>query len=116
MKLEEFFAREVPVLSDIVTFSNNLPMSLYADTTGVKSPEVVFRGLMLSRNRLVSEEYLLNFRRSEADLGVAVGVNNYRLPMAVGALLSLTGLVQMDKQRFCVPAHMISPPRVGPML
>ncbi|HEY9282250.1 MAG TPA: SagB family peptide dehydrogenase [Pyrinomonadaceae bacterium] len=86
MTLAEFFARELPSLSDIVTFSNNLPMSLYADTTVVKSPEVVFRGLVLSRNRLVAEEYLLNFRRSESDLGVVIGANNYTLPMAVGAL------------------------------
>jgi len=82
----EYFGRELPTLCDIVSFCNNLPMSLYADTTGVKSPEVVFRGLVLSRNRLVAEEYLLNFRRSEADLGVVIGTNNYSLPMAVGAL------------------------------
>lgn len=87
MTLEEFFSNELPTLSDVVTFSNNLPMSLYADSTGVKSPEVVYRGLMLSRNHLLSEEYLLNFRRSEADLGVAVGVNNYSLPMAVGTIV-----------------------------
>lgn len=86
MTLDEFFARELPPLSDIVTFSNNLPMSLYADTTVVKSPEVVFRGLVLSRNRFVAEEYLLNFRRNESDLGVVIGANNYTLPMAVGAL------------------------------
>jgi SagB-type dehydrogenase family enzyme len=86
MTLADFFARELPPLSDIVTFTNNLPMSLYADTTVVKSPEVVFRGLMLSRNRLTAEEYLLNFRRSESDLGVVIGANNYSLPMAVGAL------------------------------
>lgn len=86
MTLEEFFASELPPLSDIVSFSNNLPMSLYADTTGVKSPEVVFRGLVLSQNRLVAEEYLLNFRRSESDLGVLIGTNNFSLPMAVGAV------------------------------
>jgi SagB-type dehydrogenase family enzyme len=86
MTLDEFFERELPPLSDIVSFCNNLPMSLYADTTVVKSPEVVFRGLVLSRNRLLSEEFLLNFRRSEADLGVVIGANNYSLPMTVGAL------------------------------
>lgn len=105
MTLEEFFAREVPVLSDVVSFSNNLPMSIYADSTGVKSPEVVFRGAVLSRNRLLSEEYLLNFRRSEADLGVAVGINNYSLPMAVGALAnrdreeSDEGLIELPPYR-----------------
>lgn len=86
MSLAEFFERELPPLSDVVTFCNNLPMSLYADSTGVKSPEVVFRGQVLSRNRLIAEEYLLNFRRSEADLGVVIGTNNYTLPMVVGAL------------------------------
>jgi SagB-type dehydrogenase family enzyme len=86
MTLDEFFTRELPPLSDVVTFCNNLPMSLYADSTGVKSPEVVYRGLVLSRNRLLTEEYLLNFRRSEADLGVVIGTNNYSLPMTVGAV------------------------------
>lgn len=86
MTLEEYSSRELPPLSQVVTFCNNLPVSLYADTTAVKSPEVVFRGLLLSQNRLLAEEYLLNCRRSEADLGVIIGTNNYRLPMAVGAM------------------------------
>jgi SagB-type dehydrogenase family enzyme len=86
MTLADFVARELPPLSDIVTFCNTLPMSLYADSTGVKSPEVVFRGLVLSQAHWLGEEYLLNFRRGEADLGVAIGANNYTLPMAVGAL------------------------------
>jgi SagB-type dehydrogenase family enzyme len=86
MTLGEFYERELPALSDVVTFCNNLPMSLYADTTVVKSPEVVFRGMVLSQNRFVSEEYLLNYRRCEADLGVVIGVNNYKLPMAVNAV------------------------------
>lgn len=86
MSSGEFFARELPILTDIVTFCNTLPMSLYADTTVVKSPEVVFRGLALSQNRLAAEEYLLNFRRSESDLGTVIGTNNYGHQMAVGAL------------------------------
>lgn len=104
MSLEQYFAREVPVLSDVVTFANNLPMSLYADSTGVKSPEVVFRGLALSRNRLISEEYLLNFRRSEADLGLAIGINNYSLPMAVGALVHRDREESEEKQ-IALPAY-----------
>lgn len=86
MTLDQFLARELTPLADVVTFCNNLPMSIYADTTVVKSPEVVYRGLMLSRNRLLSEEYLLNFRRSEADLGVVIGTNNFSLPMAVSSI------------------------------
>jgi SagB-type dehydrogenase family enzyme len=86
MSLANFFAGELPVLSEIVTFCNNLPISLYADSTGVKSPEVAYRGLLFSHNSLVSLDYLLNFRRSDADLGVVVGASNYSLPMAVGAV------------------------------
>jgi len=86
MTLDEYIERELPPLSQVVTFCNNLPISLYADTTVVKSPEVVFRGLLLSANRLLAEEYLLNARRSDADLSVVIGANNYRLPMAVAAM------------------------------
>lgn len=86
MTLDEYVERELTPLSQVVTFCNNLPVSLYADTTVVKSPEVAFRGLLLSKNRLLAEEYLLNSRRSEADLSVPIGANNYRLPMAVGAM------------------------------
>jgi SagB-type dehydrogenase family enzyme len=83
--LSEFYERELRPLADVVTFCNNLQFSLYADTTVVKSPEVVFRGVALSQNRLVSEDYLLNFRRNQADLGVVIGTHNYSLPAAAGA-------------------------------
>lgn len=86
MTLTEYASEELPTLAEIVTFCNSLPMSLYADSTVVKSPEVVFRGLMLSRNHFLSEEFLLNFRRNEADLGVVIGTNNYKMPMVAGAL------------------------------
>jgi SagB-type dehydrogenase family enzyme len=86
MTLDEYIERELPPLSQVVSFCNNLPVSLYADSTVVKSPEVVFRGLLLSQNRLLSEEYLLNSRRSDADLSVVIGANNYSLPMAVAAM------------------------------
>ena len=86
MTRDEFMQKELPHLTEIVSFCGNLPVSLYADSTVVKSPEAVFRGLCFSRNRLLSEEYLLNFRRSEADMGMLIGVNNYRLPMVLGAL------------------------------
>jgi len=86
MTLADFYERELPPLAEVVTFCNNLQMSLYADTTVVKSPEVVFRGAALSQNHLVSQEYLLNFRRSEADLGMIIGTHNYSLPMAMGAV------------------------------
>ncbi|MGE5341236.1 MAG: SagB family peptide dehydrogenase [Candidatus Omnitrophota bacterium] len=86
MTIEEFFAKELPHLSDIVGFSGNLPMSVYADSTAVKTGEVVFRGLVLSQNRLLSEDYLLNYRRSDPEMGMMIGVNNYRLPTVMGTL------------------------------
>jgi len=86
MTIDGFFEDELPFLADVVGFCGNLPMSVYANSTVVKSPEVVFRGLAFSRNRFLSEEYLLNFRRSEPELGTVVGVNNFRLPMVMGAL------------------------------
>lgn len=86
MTKAEFFANELPHLIDIVGFCNSLPMSVYADSTVVKSPEVMYRGLVFSKNRLISEEYLLNYQGSEPDMGMLIGVNNYRLPMVMGAL------------------------------
>lgn len=86
MAMEEFFAKELPPLADIVGFCGNLPMSVYSDSTVVKTGEVVYRGLVFSKTRLVSEDYLLNYRRSEPDMGMVIGVNNYRMPMVMGAL------------------------------
>lgn len=86
MTLVEFSRREMPLVTGAVSFCSNLPMSLYADSTVVKSPEVAFRGLVLSQNRLLGEEYLLNFRRSEAEIGLLVGTNNYTVPNVVAAL------------------------------
>jgi len=86
MTLAEFAGREMPLLTGAVSFCSNLPMSLYADTTVVKSPEVNFRGLVLSQNRLIGEEYLLNFHRCEAEIGLLVGTNNYTVPTVVAAL------------------------------
>jgi SagB-type dehydrogenase family enzyme len=104
MTLDQFLERELPQVVDVVSFCGNLPMSLYADTTVVKSPEVVFRGLVLSRNRLVAEEYLLNFRRNEADLGVVIGANNYQNPMVVGAVAN-RGLEENEEDHISLPPY-----------
>jgi SagB-type dehydrogenase family enzyme len=111
----EFGARELPLLSSVVTFCNNLPMSLYADSTVTKSPEVVFRGLVLSRNRLLAEEFLLNFRRSEADFGTAVGVNNYRLPVAVAAVAH-RDLEEDDRDLIPLPPYNTLRAPLGPVI
>ena len=83
---EAFTQTELPQLAEIVSFCNNLLVSLYADTTGVKSPEVSYRGLLLSRIHGVADDYLLNARRSEADIGIVVGVNNFGLPSVQAAI------------------------------
>jgi SagB-type dehydrogenase family enzyme len=115
MTLDQFLARELTPLADVVTFCNNLPMSIYAGTTVVKSPEVVFRGLMLSQNRLVSEEYLLNFRRSEADLGVVIGTNNFSLPMAVGSIAA-RGLEENEDDLIALPPYQNERAPLGPVI
>ena len=102
MSLAEFMNGELIPLVDVVTFCNSLPMSLYADTTGVKSPEVVFRGMATSRNRLVAEEYLLNFKRSEADLGVLIGTNNYKMPVAATAV-AVRDLEEREEDLIALP-------------
>ena len=115
MTLANFFEGELPPLSDIVSFCNNLPISLYAGSTVVKSPEVVFRGLVLSRDRLIAEEYLLNFRRSEADLGVVIGANNYSLPMAVGALAN-RDLEEEETDLIALPPYQNVRAPIGPVI
>lgn len=115
MTLAEFMNNEIGPLIDVVTFCNNLPMSLYADSTVVKSPEVVFRGVATSRNTLVSEEYLLNFRRSEADIGVLVGTNNYTTPMAVTAV-ALRELQEHDDALIALPPYRNERSPLGPVI
>ena len=115
MTLSDFMTNELVPLVDVVTFCNNLPMSLYADSTVVKSPEVVFRGVATSRNTLVSEEYLLNFRRSEADIGVLVGTNNYTTPMAVTAV-ALRDLQERDDVLITLPPYRNERSPLGPVI
>jgi SagB-type dehydrogenase family enzyme len=115
MPLDELVTRELRPLSDVVTFCNHLMMSIYADTTVVKSPEVVYRGVMLSHTHLVAEEYLLNFRGSEANLGVTVGTNNYALPMASRALAN-RDLEEHEDDLFSLPPYENVREPIGPVI
>lgn len=83
MTYEQLLAQEIGFVADVIGFSNSHVSSVYSDSTVVKSPEVVFRGAVYSKNRLVSEEYLMNFRRSQADMSMIIGVNNFRLPNVI---------------------------------
>jgi SagB-type dehydrogenase family enzyme len=115
MTLDEYMTWELGPLAEIVTFSNHLPMSLYADTTVVKSPEVVYRGLTTSRNTFVSQEYLLNFRRSDADLGFLVGTNNFSLPMAT-ATAAVRDLEETDENLVPLPPSRNERAPIGPVI
>lgn len=54
-------------------------ISPYADTTVVKTPEVVLKGIYHSRvNRFLSEEYLLNFRTNCSRLDFRIGISRFR--------------------------------------
>jgi SagB-type dehydrogenase family enzyme len=59
---------------------------------------------LLSQNRLVAEDYLLNFRRSEADLGIVIGANNYSNPMVVGSLAN-RGLEENEENLIDLPPY-----------
>jgi SagB-type dehydrogenase family enzyme len=115
MTLSEFMRDELPALADIVTFSNHLPMSLYADTTVVKTPEVVYRGVATSRTTLVAQEYLLNFRRGDADLGFVLGTNNFKLPMVAGALAA-RDLEDHDEHLVRLPPSRNERAPIGPLI
>jgi len=115
MSLSDFLEGELPVLADVVSFCNNLPISLYADTTVVKSPEAVFRGILLSHNRLVAEEYLLNCRRSAADLGTMIGTSNYALPMAKGAVAQ-RDLEESEDDLIPLPRYENERAPIGPVI
>lgn len=78
MTLSELKKDELPPLMNIISFCANLPISLYSDTTLVKTPEACFRGLYYSTNRLVGEEFLLNHRRSSTDLAMIMGIKAYK--------------------------------------
>lgn len=115
MTLSEFMTTELPPLADIATFSNHLPMSLYSDSTVVKSPEVVYRGVATSQNTFVSEQYLLNFRRSDADLGFLLGTNNFQLPMVSGAL-AVRDREERDDDVVALPASQNERAPIGPLI
>ena len=75
---EELEAREIPLLFSIVNFSSNIPISMYADTIGIKTSESVYRGIMNSEvNRNIGEEYLLNSKKSSIDLSTMHNVVSY---------------------------------------
>lgn len=53
-------------------------ISPYADSTVVKTPDTVIKGSLYSKyNRFISEEYLLNYRSNNNNLGFRTGVSSF---------------------------------------
>ncbi|ACN84807.1 SagB/ThcOx family dehydrogenase [Brachyspira hyodysenteriae] len=93
---EELEAKEIPLLFSVVNFSSNLHISMYVDSIGIKTSESSYRAMMYSEvNRNISEEYLLNSKKSSIDLTSLLNVGNYSL-FPIGASLSNRKLLEDD--------------------
>lgn len=77
LPLQYFLENEYQSLIEIFHWVANLAGSLYTDTTAVVPPEAAYSSVLVSRTHLLSQEFLLNFKRSSLDLGLPLGVSGY---------------------------------------
>jgi len=77
LPLEYFFENEYQPLIEILHWVGNLSGSVYTDTTVVVPPEAAYSSILVSRTQQLSQEFLLNFKRSSLDLGLGLGVSGY---------------------------------------
>ena len=77
LPLEYFFEHEHHSLMEIFHWIANLAGSVYTDTTVVVPPEAAYSSVLVSHAHQLSQEYLLNFKRSSLDLGLPLGVSGY---------------------------------------
>jgi SagB-type dehydrogenase family enzyme len=77
LPLQYFLENEYQSLIEIFHWASNLVGSVYTDTTGVVPPEAAYSSVLISRIHLLSQEFLLNFKRSSLDLGLPLGVSGY---------------------------------------
>ena len=77
LPLQYFLENEYQSLVEIFHWVVNLAGSVYTDTTGVVPPEAAYSSVLISRTHLLSQEFLLNFKRSSLDLGLPLGVSGY---------------------------------------
>lgn len=68
-----------PFEMNIMSFNTQYcSMSKYADSTVLKTPDSVLKGNLYSRdNRFVFEEYLLNYRTNNNNIGFRTGLSNF---------------------------------------
>ncbi len=90
MSLAEFNQEEKGVIWLIVDHATNLPVTLYAESLGIKVPEAIYRSGIYSvdSTRLIGETYLLNAKRSSLEMGLPHGVFNYSSSIGVKGALS----------------------------
>ncbi len=77
LPLQYFLENEYQSLIEIFHWVANLAGSVYTETTAVVPPEAVYASAPVSRTHLLSQEFLLNFKRSSLDLGLPLGVAGY---------------------------------------
>jgi SagB-type dehydrogenase family enzyme len=75
--LQYFLENEYQPLLEIFHWVANLAGSVYTDSTAVVPPEAAYSSTVISRTHLLSQEFLLNFKRSSLDLGLPLGVSGY---------------------------------------
>ena len=77
LPLQYFLENEYQSLIEIFHWVANLAGSVYTDSTVVVPPEAAYSSVLVSRTYQLSQEFLLNFKRSSLDLGLPLGVNGY---------------------------------------
>jgi SagB-type dehydrogenase family enzyme len=77
LPLQYFLENEYQSLIEIFHWVSNLAGSVYTDTTAVVPPEAAYSSVMVSRAHRLSQEFLLNVKRSSLDLELPLGVSGY---------------------------------------
>ncbi len=97
LPLQYFLENEYQSLIEIFHWVANLAGSLYTDCTAVVPPEAAYSSVLVSRTHQLSQEFLLNFKRSSLDLGLPLGVSGY-FGFRVRSSLALRRLSEEEDQ------------------
>lgn len=90
MKPATFEQAEKGIVWMITDTAANMPVTIYAESLGVKAPEGCYRSAVWAEGstRLIGEEYLLNAKRSSLEMGMPIGVFHYSSSLGVKGALS----------------------------
>lgn len=106
--LQYFLENEHHPLIEIFHWVANFAGSVYTDSTVVVPPEAAYSSVAVSRTHLLSQEFLLNFKRSSLDLGLPLGVSGY-FSFPARSSLALRQLSEEEDQD--APGQIIKLPR-----